>query len=114
MALFLATFLITIALQMITSQIVTGTSFFNHQARNVWFGIYGQFNWIENWQKIPQELRYRKSPALIQRPFSNTLLQNSAVCFNTILDPVSTRWDMNDMSNSGTQYFCTWFGLPVA
>ena len=39
--------------QLAASTAVTGSPFYNEQARNVWFGIYGDFNWTDNWQNIP-------------------------------------------------------------
>lgn len=42
--------------QLVASTMVTGEPFYNEQARNVWFGIYGGFNWTDNWQRIPPDI----------------------------------------------------------
>jgi len=47
-------FAIIIAPQVVLSLRVTGTPFFNALAKNVWFGMYGQFNFTDNWSKIPE------------------------------------------------------------
>lgn len=52
-ALFTGAFVLVALPQMVASVIVTGTPFYNEQARNVWFGMYGDFNWTENWGRIP-------------------------------------------------------------
>ncbi len=52
-ALFTAAFGLGALPQIVASVAVTGTPFYNEQARNVWFGMYGDFNWTENWGRIP-------------------------------------------------------------
>lgn len=34
----------------------TGKPFFNLQAKNVWFGIYGQGDWAANWTDVPSDI----------------------------------------------------------
>ncbi len=46
-------FLLITAPQLIISLQVKGTPFYNRLAKNIWFGIYGNFDWPENWAKIP-------------------------------------------------------------
>lgn len=55
-ALFTAAFGLVALPQIVASVTVTGTPFYNEQARNVWFGMYGDFNWTENWGRIPPEI----------------------------------------------------------
>lgn len=53
LALFLGLFGLISLPQIAASTVVTGSPFYNEQARNVWFGLYGDFNWTENWRNIP-------------------------------------------------------------
>ncbi len=40
--------------QLAAGAFVAGNPLYNEQARNVWFGLYGDFNWTDNWGDIPQ------------------------------------------------------------
>lgn len=39
--------------QLIAGTVGAGNPLYNEQARNVWFGIYGDFNWTDNWGDVP-------------------------------------------------------------
>lgn len=53
MAVFTLSFAIVIAPQVLVSLQATGAPFANSLAKNVWFGMYGDFNFTDNWGKIP-------------------------------------------------------------
>jgi len=44
--------------QLLASALVTGNPLYNEQARNVWFGLYGAFDWTANWQRIPPGITF--------------------------------------------------------
>lgn len=48
-----ATFTIVAAVQIVPALIAYGTPFYNTQAKNVWFGVYGNQDWLTNWNKVP-------------------------------------------------------------
>jgi len=56
LTLYLFAFFVTTLPQTAPSLLVKHTPFYNEQARNIWFGLYGDFNWAENWRKIPQDI----------------------------------------------------------
>lgn len=39
--------------QLVAGTVGAGNPLYNEQARNVWFGIYGDFNWTDNWGDVP-------------------------------------------------------------
>ena len=49
-------FLIVTSVQWIPSLLVHGNLFYNEQAKNVWFGIYGGGDWVKNWGKVPKTI----------------------------------------------------------
>lgn len=51
--LLLGAFVLVALPQLAASTVVRGTPIYNEQARNVWFGIHGDFNWTDNWSQIP-------------------------------------------------------------
>lgn len=53
LALFLGLFGLVSLPQIAAGTVVTGSPFYNEQARNVWFGLHGDFNWTDNWRNIP-------------------------------------------------------------
>lgn len=55
-ALYLSAFLAVTAVQWVPSWIVYHNPFYNMQAKNVWFGIYGQGDWVNNWNKVPDTI----------------------------------------------------------
>lgn len=63
-AIYLAAFLATTAVQWWPSLIVYRDPFFNTQAKNVWFGMYGQSDWVNNWGKVPDSIRLTQVIAL--------------------------------------------------
>lgn len=48
-----SSFVLSAAVQLVPSLIAFGTPFHNTQAKNVWFGVYGNQDWINNWEKVP-------------------------------------------------------------
>lgn len=46
-------FTVAAAVQIVPALIAYGTPFYNTQAKNVWFGIYGNQDWVTNWGAIP-------------------------------------------------------------
>ena len=56
LAIMLAAFLAVTAIQWIPSLLLFGTPFYNTQPKNVWFGIYGQLDWVNNWNKAPDTI----------------------------------------------------------
>lgn len=75
--LFLLTFIITASPQLLPSLIVARNPFYNQQVRNVWFGMYGAFNWQDNWSRAPDDLSLsgliREDPARFVEHTSNEL-----------------------------------------
>ncbi len=59
-ALFAGSFGLVASPQLIASATVTGSPLYNEQARNVWFGLYGDFNWTDNWGSIPTDVTLAK------------------------------------------------------
>lgn len=57
-------FLCVTAIQWIPSLLITGQPFFNTQAQNVWFGIYGQSDWVGNWDDVPPDINLLQIVAL--------------------------------------------------
>ncbi len=55
-ALFAGAFVIVALPQIVASAVVTGRPLYNEQARNVWFGLYGDFNWTDNWRDAPPDV----------------------------------------------------------
>jgi hypothetical protein len=53
---FVTAFLIVASPQLFVSWRATGNPFFNLQAKNVWFGIYGQGDWLRNWDRIGSDI----------------------------------------------------------
>ena len=60
----LAAFLGVTAIQWIPSLLIHGTPFYNTQAKNVWFGIYGELDWVNNWTKVPDDISLTQVIAL--------------------------------------------------
>ena len=70
------TFLAVTAVQWVPSLVVEGNPFFNHQAKNVWFGIYGDRDWIGNWELVPDSISMVEIIALgPEKVFQNWLKQ---------------------------------------
>ena len=65
----LAAFLLTTLVQTIPSALVHGNPFYNTQAKNVWFGIYGQRDWVNNWGKVWDSISLGEVLALGPRAF---------------------------------------------
>ena len=63
-ALYLLTFLVMTVFQWLPSWMVYDNPFYNTQAKNVWFGIYGQSDWVSNWDKVPDTIRLKEVIAL--------------------------------------------------
>jgi hypothetical protein len=56
LALFVGLFGLVALPQIAASAVVTGRPLYNEQARNVWFGLHGDFNWTDNWGNIPPDV----------------------------------------------------------
>jgi hypothetical protein len=52
-ALFIGAFALTASPQWAASTLVTHQPFYNWQAKNVWFGLYGQGDWVNHWGLMP-------------------------------------------------------------
>lgn len=52
----LVAFIIVSLPQILASTIVKGNPFYNEQMKNIWFGVHGDFNWTDNWGKIPPDV----------------------------------------------------------
>jgi hypothetical protein len=39
--------------QLVAGTVGAGNPLYTEQARNVWFGVYGDFNWTDNWGDVP-------------------------------------------------------------
>jgi hypothetical protein len=63
-ALYSAGFLAVTAVQWVPSLIAYHNPFYNHHAKNVWFRIYGQRDYINNWRKVPDTISLRQVIAL--------------------------------------------------
>jgi hypothetical protein len=63
-ALYSAGFLAVTAVQWIPSLIAYHNPFYNHHAKNVWFRMYGQRDFINNWRKVPDTISLREVIAL--------------------------------------------------
>lgn len=50
---------LTTAVQWGPSWLVHRDFFYNEQAKNVWFGIYGEQDWVNNWGKVPDTISLR-------------------------------------------------------
>lgn len=55
-ALILIPFLVITAIQWVPSLVIHDNLFYNQQAKNVWFGIYGEQDWVNNWGKVPDTI----------------------------------------------------------
>lgn len=76
LALALGAFVLTASVQLIPSWIVYKNLFYNEQAKNVWFGIYGQLDWVNNWGKVPDSIGLTQVIAMDPaRFFQHWLLQ---------------------------------------
>lgn len=53
---FLIPFLLITTVQWFPSWLVYQNPLYNAQAKNVWFGIYGENDWVNNWQKVPDTI----------------------------------------------------------
>ncbi len=53
--LFATAFLLVSAPQLVASAIVEGNPFHNNMVHNVWFGLYGDFDWDHNWSQFPPD-----------------------------------------------------------
>lgn len=53
---FLGAFALASAVQTVPSLLVHGTPFWNLQAKNVWFGIYGRKDWVRLWTDVPDTI----------------------------------------------------------
>jgi hypothetical protein len=49
-------FFLTTLVQLIPSWQAHNNLFYNEQAKNVWFGIYGEQDWVNNWGKVPDNI----------------------------------------------------------
>jgi len=49
-------FLIASFPHLYTSLSSTGNPFWMSQGKNIWFGIYGDQNWVSNWQRVPYDI----------------------------------------------------------
>ena len=56
LALLLLAFALATLVQTLPTALVYGTPFHNDQAKNVWFGIYGQGDWVNNWGRVPDSI----------------------------------------------------------
>jgi hypothetical protein len=57
-------FALTTLIQTVPSTLVHANPFYNTQAKNVWFGIYGGEDWVNNWGKVPDTISLRQVIAL--------------------------------------------------
>jgi len=53
---YLIFFLIASFPHLYTSWSATGNPFWMSQGKNIWFGIYGDQNWVSNWQRVPYDI----------------------------------------------------------
>ena len=52
-----APFMVVAGAQLVPAWQAYGNPFYNEQAKNVWFGIYGAGDWVNNWGKAPDDIR---------------------------------------------------------
>lgn len=62
--LLLGGFIVVAAVQLIPSLRLYGTPFYNVQAKNIWFGIYGEQDWVKNWNSVPNNIGFWNVVAL--------------------------------------------------
>jgi len=53
---FLGAYLLVALPQLIVNSRGGGSPFANYHAKNVWFGLYGDLNWVENWNAAPDNI----------------------------------------------------------
>ncbi|MEM7131386.1 MAG: glycosyltransferase family 39 protein [Chloroflexota bacterium] len=90
---FVLPFLVVASAQWIPSWVSTGNPFFNTQAKNVWFGIYGQHDWVSNWHKVPDEIALLEVIALDPGQFfRHWWSQIQRAVTSVVLWPTSIHW----------------------
>jgi hypothetical protein len=52
----LGAFVLAAAPQLVPSLIARGNPFYNLQAKNVWFAIYGGYDWVNRWTDVPDTI----------------------------------------------------------
>lgn len=94
LGLLLGAFIIVALPQLLASAVVEGNPVYNEQAKNVWFGIHGNFNWTENWGRIPADVSFaqivREDPLGILSHWANEISRFFAYDGNSYAtDPLS-------------------------
>src|SRR5207237_7396334 len=56
MAVLVGTFALVTAIQTVPSTLLHAQPFYNWQPKNVWFGIYGQGDWVVKWHSVPDDV----------------------------------------------------------
>jgi hypothetical protein len=74
-------FLVTTSMQLIPSWRVHRNPFYSEQAKNVWFGIYGGYDWVNNWGKVPDTIRLTEVIAMDPARFLQHWLRQLSSAF---------------------------------
>gem|GEM_PF-2618928 len=84
----LAAFAVVTAVQLVPSWQAHGNPLYNEQAKNVWFGIYGQGDWVHNWPKVPDSIPLREVIAIDPARFLDHWLHQLRSAFTSPLWPL--------------------------
>lgn len=85
LALLLVPFLLATVVQWFPSWLIYGNPLYNHQAKNVWFGIYGASDWVKNWNNVPDDIRLTAVVTLDPARFARHWLQQIRLVFEPTL-----------------------------
>lgn len=88
-ALVLGAFIGLTAAHTIPSALVYSNPFYGQQARNVWFGIYDQGDWVNNWPKVSNDMSLLQVIALDRTRFlANRMRRFSLFVVGMLLWPM--------------------------
>lgn len=77
-------FLVITSVQLIPSWRVHHNLFYNEQAKNVWFGIYGEQDWVNNWGKVPDTVGLTEVIAIGPARFFRHWLHELRLAFSSL------------------------------